>query len=151
VTSDRDHFTKHVLHLNKKGKTQVAISIMSSIKEIFKKQKKNPNKMNREEELKLGVNIVTNNVDNDGNQIIHEEQLNRRDEVQTVGANSLNIMWLMWLFMQNNQIEETMIKQKELILLKAMWIRMVIWLFMKNNQTEETKIKQKELILEATM
>jgi hypothetical protein len=90
VTSDRDHFTKHGLHLNKKGKTQMAVSIMSTIKEIFKKQKNNPNKMSREEELKLGVNTVNNNMDN-SDRIIHEERLNRRDEVQTVGANSPNI------------------------------------------------------------
>jgi len=40
VTSDRDHFTKHGLHLNRKGKEQAAKTISNSIKEIFKLQKK---------------------------------------------------------------------------------------------------------------
>jgi len=36
VTSDRNHFTKHGLHLNRKEKEQAAKTIASSIKEIFK-------------------------------------------------------------------------------------------------------------------
>jgi hypothetical protein len=35
VTSDRDHFTKHGLHLNRRGKEQAAKTIANSIKEIF--------------------------------------------------------------------------------------------------------------------
>jgi lysophospholipase L1-like esterase len=42
VTSDTDHFTKHGLHLNRKGKEQTAKTIASSIKEIIKLQKKDP-------------------------------------------------------------------------------------------------------------
>jgi len=42
VTSDRDSFTKHGLHLNRKGKEWAAKTIVSSIKEIFKLQKKDP-------------------------------------------------------------------------------------------------------------
>ena len=38
VTSNRDHFTQHGLHLNKKGKKQAAEIIVSSIKEVFKLQ-----------------------------------------------------------------------------------------------------------------
>jgi lysophospholipase L1-like esterase len=50
VTSDRDHFTKHGIHLNRKGKEQAAKTIASSIKEIFKLQKKDPIKMSWKEE-----------------------------------------------------------------------------------------------------
>jgi hypothetical protein len=46
VTSDRNHFTKHGLHLNRKRKEQAAKTIANSIKEIFKLQKKDPIKMN---------------------------------------------------------------------------------------------------------
>jgi hypothetical protein len=75
VTSDRDHFTQHGLHLNSKGKEQAAKTIVSSIKQICKLQKKDPIKMSLKEEQKLeGANTVSNNVDKDGDQIIHEEQ-----------------------------------------------------------------------------
>ena len=81
VTSDRDHFTKHGLHLNRKGKEQAEKTIVSSIKEIFKLQKKDPMKMSWKEEQKLeGVNTVSNNVDKDNDQIIREEQANRDQE-----------------------------------------------------------------------
>ena len=40
VTSDRDHYTKRGLHLNRKGKEEAAKTTVSSIKEIFKLQKK---------------------------------------------------------------------------------------------------------------
>jgi hypothetical protein len=45
VTSYRDHFTKHGLHLNRRGKEEAAKTISNSIKEIFKLQKKEPIKM----------------------------------------------------------------------------------------------------------
>jgi hypothetical protein len=42
VTSDRDHFTKHCLHLNRKGKEQAAKTIMSSIQEISSCKRRTP-------------------------------------------------------------------------------------------------------------
>jgi lysophospholipase L1-like esterase len=45
VTSNRELFTKHGLHLNRKGKEQAAKPIASAIKEIFKLQEKDPIKM----------------------------------------------------------------------------------------------------------
>ena len=81
VTSDRDHFTKHCLHLNRKGKEQAAKTIESSLKGIFKLQKKDPIKMSWKEEQELeGANTESSNVDKDGDQIIHEEQANRDQE-----------------------------------------------------------------------
>jgi hypothetical protein len=80
VTSDRDNFTKHGLHLNRKGKEQAAKTIVSSIKEIFKLQKKDPIKIIRNEQKLEGANTVSNNVDKDDDQIIHEEQANRDQE-----------------------------------------------------------------------
>ena len=81
VTSDREHFTQHVLHLNSKGREQAPKTNVSSIKEIFKLQKKDPIKMSWKEEKKLeGANTVSNNVDKHGDQIIHEEQANRDQE-----------------------------------------------------------------------
>jgi len=78
VTSDRNHFTKRGLHLNRKGKEQAAKPIACSIKEIFKLQKKDSIKMGWREEQELeGANTVSNNVDKDGDQIIHKEQANR--------------------------------------------------------------------------
>jgi hypothetical protein len=75
VTSDRDHYTKHGLHLNGKGKEEDAKTIANFIKEIFKLQKKYPVKMSWKEGQKLkGVNTVSSNEDKDGDQIIHEEQ-----------------------------------------------------------------------------
>ena len=75
VTSDRDHFTQHGLHLNSKGKEQAAKITVSSIKKIFNLQKNDPIKMSWKEEKKLkGANTVSNNVDKDGDQIIHEEK-----------------------------------------------------------------------------
>jgi hypothetical protein len=44
VTSGRDHFTQHGLHLNREGKEQAEKTIASSIKKIFKLQK-DPTKM----------------------------------------------------------------------------------------------------------
>jgi hypothetical protein len=44
VTSNRDDFTQHGLHLNRQGKEQAAKTIASSTKEIFKLQKKDPHK-----------------------------------------------------------------------------------------------------------
>jgi hypothetical protein len=79
VTSDRDHFTKHCLPLNRKGKEQAAKTI--STWEIFKLQKKDPIKMSWKEEQKLeGANTVCNNGDKDGDQLIHEEQEIRDQE-----------------------------------------------------------------------
>jgi cell fate (sporulation/competence/biofilm development) regulator YmcA (YheA/YmcA/DUF963 family) len=49
VTSDRHHYTKHGLHLNGKGKEEAAKTTASSIKEIFKLQKKYPIKMSWKE------------------------------------------------------------------------------------------------------
>jgi len=47
VTSDRDHFTKHGIHLNRKGKEQAAKTVVSTIQEIFKlKKKEDPMIMN---------------------------------------------------------------------------------------------------------
>lgn len=43
VDSEGDHFTQHGLDLNRKGKEQAAKTIASSIKEIFKQEKKDPN------------------------------------------------------------------------------------------------------------
>jgi len=40
VTSDRDHFNQHGLHLKRNGKELAAKAIASSIKEIFKLQRK---------------------------------------------------------------------------------------------------------------
>jgi hypothetical protein len=50
VTSDRDHFTQHGLHLNSNAKEQSAKTITSSIKEIFKMQNMDPIKMSWKEE-----------------------------------------------------------------------------------------------------
>ena len=81
VTSDRDHFTKHGLHLNRKGKEQDAKTTVNSIKEIFKLQKKGPIKMSWKDEQNLeGANTVNNNVDKDDDLIIHEQQANRDQE-----------------------------------------------------------------------
>jgi hypothetical protein len=72
VTSDRNRFTKHGLHLNRKGKEQGAKTIANSIKEIFKLQKKDPIKMSWKDEQNLeGANTVNNNVDKDDDLIIH--------------------------------------------------------------------------------
>jgi hypothetical protein len=77
VTSDRNHFTKHGLYLNRKGKEEAAKTIANSIKEIFKLQKKDPIKMSWKDEQNLeGTNNV-NNVDKDDDLIIHKEQANR--------------------------------------------------------------------------
>ena len=74
VTSDRDHFNQHGLHMKRNGKELAAKAIASSIKEIFKLQKKDPINMNWKEEQKLeGANTVSNYVDKDGGQIIQEE------------------------------------------------------------------------------
>jgi hypothetical protein len=74
VTVDSDNFTKHGLHLNRKGEEQAAKIIASSLKEIFKLQKKDPIKMSWKEEQKLaGANTVSSNVDKDDDRIIHEE------------------------------------------------------------------------------
>jgi hypothetical protein len=35
VNTDRDHFTRHGLHLNSKGKEQSAKKIVNTIKDIF--------------------------------------------------------------------------------------------------------------------
>ena len=81
VTSDRDHFNQHGLHLKRNGKELSAKSIASSIKEIFKLQKKDPINMNwKEEQMLEGANAVSNYVDKDGGQIIQEEQANRDQE-----------------------------------------------------------------------
>jgi ATP phosphoribosyltransferase len=80
VTSNRDNFTKHGLHLNRKGKEQAAKTIVSSIKEIFKLQKKDLIKMSCKEQKLEGANTVSNNVDKDDDQIIHEKQANRDQE-----------------------------------------------------------------------
>ena len=80
VTSDRDNFTTHDLHLNRKGKEQAEKTSVSSIKEIFKLQKKDPTKMSRKEQKLEGANTVSNNVDKDDDQIIHEGQANRDQE-----------------------------------------------------------------------
>jgi hypothetical protein len=78
VTCDRNHFTKHDLHLNRKGKEQAAKTIVNSIKEIFKLQKKDPIKMTWKDEQNLeGVNTVNNNGNKDDDLIIHKEQANR--------------------------------------------------------------------------
>jgi hypothetical protein len=133
--------------------------------------------MSREEEPKLEeINTVTNNVDNNGDQIIHEEQSNRRDEVQTVGANPTNIHVVNVtihadqsnrrnddqtegantandvdkdgdLVIHEEQTEETKIKQKELILEATMWIRRRICLFMLNNQIEVMMTQRIPLII----
>jgi hypothetical protein len=42
VDSEGDHFTQHGLDLNRKGKELAAKTIASSIKEIFKQEKKDP-------------------------------------------------------------------------------------------------------------
>jgi hypothetical protein len=57
VTSDRDHFTQHGLHLNRKGKEQAAKTV-SSIKEIFKLEK-DPIKMRWKEQKLEGTNTVS--------------------------------------------------------------------------------------------
>jgi hypothetical protein len=81
VTSDRDHFTKHGLHLNRKRKEEAAKTTASSIKEIFNLQKKYPIKMSWKEEQELeGANTVSSNMYKGGGQITHEEQANRDQE-----------------------------------------------------------------------
>jgi predicted secreted protein len=42
VDCEADHFTQHGPDLNRKGKEQAAKAIVSSIKEIFKQEKKDP-------------------------------------------------------------------------------------------------------------
>jgi hypothetical protein len=53
VTSDRDNFTQHGLHLNRKGKEEAAKTTANSIREIFKLQKDPIN------ELEEGANTIT--------------------------------------------------------------------------------------------
>jgi len=80
VTSDRNHFTKHGLNLNRKGKEQAAKTIANSIEEIFKLQKE-PIKMSWKDKQNLeGANTVNNNIDKDDDLIIHKEQANRDEE-----------------------------------------------------------------------
>jgi hypothetical protein len=50
VTSNRELFTKHGLHLNREGKEQTAKTIVSAIIEIFMLQEKDPIKMSWKEE-----------------------------------------------------------------------------------------------------
>ena len=74
-TSNRELFTKHGLHLNRKGKEQAAKTIVSSVKEIFKPQEKDPTKMRwKEKQDPKEATTVLSNVDKDGNQILHEDQ-----------------------------------------------------------------------------
>ena len=81
VTSDRDNFNQHGLHLKRNGKELAAKAIASSIKEISKLQKKEPRNMKwKEEQMLEGANTVSNYVDKDGGQIIQEEQANRDQE-----------------------------------------------------------------------
>jgi len=81
VTSDGDSITKHGLHLNRKGKEWGAKTIVSSIKEIFKLQNKDPIKRGWKEEQKLeGANTVSNNMDKYDDQVIHKEQASRDQE-----------------------------------------------------------------------
>jgi len=49
VTSDRDHVTKHGLHLNRNGEKSLQKPIASLIKEIFKQQKQDLIKMSWKE------------------------------------------------------------------------------------------------------
>jgi hypothetical protein len=74
VTSDRDYFTKHGLHLNRRGKEQTAKTIANSIKEIFKLHKKDPIRMSWKTEQNLeGANTVNDNMDKEGDLITYEE------------------------------------------------------------------------------
>jgi hypothetical protein len=67
--------------LKRNGKELSAKSIASSIKEIFKLQKKDPINMNwKEEQMLEGANAVSNYVDKGDGQIIQEEQANRDQE-----------------------------------------------------------------------
>jgi len=59
VTSDRDHFNQHGLHLKRNVRELAAETIASCRKEIVKLQKKDPINMNSEEGQKLeGTNTV---------------------------------------------------------------------------------------------
>jgi hypothetical protein len=71
VTSGRDHFTQHGLHLNRQGKEQAAKTIASSIKGIFKLQK-DPTKMSwKEEEKANAIDSNTSGSKGSGSQKLH--------------------------------------------------------------------------------
>jgi hypothetical protein len=71
-TSDRDHFIHYGLHLDREGKNRLQKQTANSIQEILKLQQKDPIKIGWKEEQK--ANAISNNVDKDGGQVIHEEQ-----------------------------------------------------------------------------
>jgi hypothetical protein len=61
VTSNRELFTKHGLHLNSKGKEQAAKAIASLLKEVFKLQEKGAIKMRwKDEQQPEGAATVLN-------------------------------------------------------------------------------------------
>ena len=83
VTSNRELFTKHGLHLNNKGKEQVAKTIASSIKEVFKLQEKDPIKMSWKEQEPEEATTVLSKVDKGDDQIPHEDQEHKENNLPT--------------------------------------------------------------------
>jgi len=107
VTSNRELFTKHGLHLNSKGKEQVAKTIASSIKEVFKLQEKDPIKMSwKEEQEPEGATTVLNKVDKGDDQVPHEDQEHKEDNLSTKRARRLPTTRhtdFLWLDINTNQ------------------------------------------------
>jgi hypothetical protein len=64
--------------LNRQGKQQAAKTIASSIKEIFKLQKRDPIKMSWKEKQK--GNAISNNVDKKSGQIINKQEAIKNQE-----------------------------------------------------------------------
>jgi hypothetical protein len=54
VDSEGDQITQHGLDLNRKRKEQAAKTIVSSIKEIFKQEKKDPHEYELERRTEVG-------------------------------------------------------------------------------------------------
>ena len=103
VTSNRELFTKHGLHLNNKGKEQVAKTIASSIKEVFKLQEKDPTKMSwKEEQEPEGATTVLNKVDKGDDQIPHEDQEHKEDNLPRRLPTTRRTEFL-WLDINTNQ------------------------------------------------
>ena len=107
VTSNRELFTKHGLHLNNKGKEQMAKTIASSIKEIFKLIKKNPIKMSWKEEHELEEPAtVPNKADKGDDQLPYENQEHKEDNLPTKRSRRLPTTRhadFLWLDINTNQ------------------------------------------------
>jgi hypothetical protein len=90
VDTDRDLFTRHGLHMNPKGKEQVACKIMNTIKAMLNEKKSVPIKINYKEDL------GKDNKGTEGGNITMEsttgqENSNKNTEKQQMGTPSLNI------------------------------------------------------------